>query len=758
MRRYGAWIALVLLIPYLQFIGGGWFGIYASQIRIASLVLLVAVFSAWALAAWRQSAWRPQSALMPALVAAIGSLAISTILSRQPRISVEYLGYAVVLAGLYLLLVQLLRDRFLGRRIASLSVLLGLIPALAFLIAVAQRWTEWWALVGRVTFPPLRPAFESFVYGNPSSVMAVVVLFLPSSLAVIAGSGKVRVAGAAILLGLAAAVTVTSGSRAGWLALAFAGLVIVLVAAAHRSAREAVLGRIRGFLASRSGEALAFATVTLGIAGGAVLGPGIFRRALEGGENVRGAFVTASLRMFAEAPIVGTGPGTWVTQRIRYTQAPETDYYIPHAHNVYAQTLSELGVVGAVVGLVLVAAILRLVIRAIRNDDPWRRRWGWAALAVSVYFAAHSTLDFFMNMPAILFPLALPIAMLDASAPANVQARGSTARHSTVGLVLGGAALAAALVLLFRLERPALQNQQAVEAGNDGRWSAAVELAKEAVATDPDIPALRMTLGIVLSRTGAHGDAAVEFEKVAGSDDLPEAWLNLAAELADLGQPDAAIDAVRRALRLGYQRPAIAMPAGDLALRLGNSELARQAFAAALAANSTLGSDPWWLAEPARAAILPGAIEGAIRQADASYVWEVALLAGEPERATVLASDSTDPDLARTVVFAWSGDTSAVDAVFQRCDETPLDLGPLAWCGRLASKLGDGGAALRYRSWAGYIVGGSEEAGSLVHVAAADRTGRWLAGGPATFWGYYTYRRPIPWNPLVPSLIHLEME
>ena len=47
-------------------------------------------------------------------------------------------------------------------------------------------------------------------------------------------------------------------------------------------------------------------------------------------------------------PLTGQGPGSWAPDRIAFTDASEIDYYIPHAHNVPAQTLAEFGLVGVV--------------------------------------------------------------------------------------------------------------------------------------------------------------------------------------------------------------------------------------------------------------------------------------------------------------------------------------------------------------------------------------------------------------------------
>src|SRR3990172_8939423 len=110
MRRYGVWVAILLLTCYLVFVGGSWSGLYVSSLRATSVSLAMLVLGVWIAVAWRSPEWRPKSALLPAIGAALVSLALSTVLSRYPRQSAEYLAYAILLAGLYLLLVRLLRE------------------------------------------------------------------------------------------------------------------------------------------------------------------------------------------------------------------------------------------------------------------------------------------------------------------------------------------------------------------------------------------------------------------------------------------------------------------------------------------------------------------------------------------------------------------------------------------------------------------------------------------------------------------------
>ena len=134
-----------------------------------------------------------------------------------------------------------------------------------------------------------------------------------------------------------------------------------------------------------------------------VFGPAIARRVGAGGDELRLTFAATALRMFSLSPVVGTGPGTWVILRPTVTLPSEQDFYVPHAHDVPAQTLGELGLVGALAGVVLVANLAWFLAGAIRGEDPGRRRWAWLTLAGLLYFALHQLLDFYANLPGLLF-------------------------------------------------------------------------------------------------------------------------------------------------------------------------------------------------------------------------------------------------------------------------------------------------------------------------------------------------------------------
>jgi O-antigen ligase/tetratricopeptide (TPR) repeat protein len=752
MARLGAWAALALLTLYLVFFGGGWFGLYVVELRITSITLAGIVLAAWAVVAWRRPEWRPKSAFFPAIGACLASLAIATSQSRYPRLSIEYLGYAVVLGALYLLLVRILAQPWFRARMATLVTALAIVIGVLDVALTVSHWIVWWGLVGRITVPPLRPEFESLTFGNPAAVMTMSVLLTATAVASLGVATRGRAILAVGLVLLSGVVTFLSGSRAGWLAVG-AGLLVTIVvwlgSARGRDQARQVAARLLSTSVGRTAVALA------ALAAGAVaviLGPAILLRTGAGGEELRLGYLTAAVRMFQESPIVGTGPGTWVAQRINYTDPPTTDYYIPHAHNVYLQTLAEQGLVGAVAGAILLVSIVALIRRAARY--PKQTPWVLAAVFAFAFFAAIHTLDMYVNFGSVLFAAALPIAWLDATTEAP-----EPNRLPTLAWIPAGLAVAVAVGFLWTVETPATANAEAYALANQGRWADAVAPAETAVNEDPDIPAYQVTYGLALARVGRDAESAAAFRRAVLVDGLPESWLNLAAEEHLLGHDSDAVIAWDQAMRLGYQRPAIAFAAGELAVRLGEEARAIDALASAVAEVPSLAADPWWAGEPDREAIFERVVDAAIDQATPHFDWEIALMAGQPDRAIDLSDEPGAYEFARSVIEAWSNtpamtDDEARQEILERCSSHPFDSNALGWCARLSARAGEKEQAERYRKWA-FSLGYEDLPGIELRVSTTTLIGRSVQGTIAEFYGAYTYRRPTPWDLLVPSLPHL---
>lgn len=755
--RFVGWSAVAILATYAMFVGGAWAPTYSVFFRVITLVLASAGLTVWVVVAIRDPFWRPRTTLAPAFLAAFAAFVVSALVSRFPRFGFEYLAWSVLLAALYLLLQRLMVSPFFRARLVGFATFAVLAIGTWYLVAVAARWIEWWNLVGRLAAPPLRPGFESLVFGNPSAVLTMSMLLAAPTVAAHWGASGARTGLAAIIVLLTSFVVVASGSRAGWLAIAMAvGIVGMLFAMSP-------VGRRLLHSVLRSGKAIAAAAA--GVAAASLLAlavaPGLLARAGAGGEALRGTFYQASLRMFESSPLVGTGPGTWAPLRVTYTLAGETDYYIPHAHSLYFQTLAEFGLIGVVAGLVVAAYLARLLARAIRGEDPTVRRMGWAALLATVYFAAHQLLDFYENAPAILFAFAIPIAWLDGvatsppAAPIEQEGRGRRMDRIRRPLLAAGVAVVVAAVgFLGWSETAATNMNDGTIAMNTGDVASAIGPLETAARMDPAMPPYRFTLGLARADNGNPRGAESEFLAAATTDDLPIAWLNLAAVRVELGDRPGAGEALDRALRLGEQQAAIALAGGTIATQLGDRERAVALYARAALLLPSLAGDPWWTADETRAGLWAEALPRAIAEAEPTVRFELAMESGDLTAARQALADVGDATVRETldlVLAAWTGDDASLVALEQRARERPLDYALVNWSGRLLRREGDAAAAAGYERWADTVAvlssAGSYEA-RVVDIAGDER----LAGVSSAFYGHYTYRRPTPWNQFVGSL------
>lgn len=760
--RILASVGIAVATLYGVFIGGAWSGIHSSTLRSTTLVVALVALGLWGITAILVPAWRPRSRILPALLVPLGVLALTTATSRQPRLGLDYVAWSVILVALYLLLVRLMASPYFRPRMLVLTTFLGLIVGIWYLQEVGSKWIEWWGLVGRITAPPLRPEFASLTFGNPSAVMTMSILLAMPAVAWIGFGSRGRAAASVLLLALAASSTILSGSRAGWVGLALALVVVAGIWLGIGSHPAEVARRIRS------------TSVRIGLGSSAVIAagltvillPALASRFSAGGEGLRAAYYQAAIRMFADSPIVGTGPGTWVAQRITYTDVPSNDFYIPHAHDVYLQTLAESGLLGGLAGVVVVVLLARLLACAIRSDDRMRVAMGWAATVGLTYFASHQLLDVFANAPSLLMAMAIPIAWLDAAdlsegtrMPVAARSKVEVLRPRwTIGVsILLAISAVAATSWLARSEEIASTEEMAVRAANAGDDASAAGAARVAVQADPDLPSYQVTLGLVASRTGHPSEAAAAFGRAAAIDDLPESWLDLAAVQTELGDEAAALTSLGRALRLGIAQPAVVVGAADLYRQLGDQDNVDRLLTEALVGIPALAGDATFLALEPDSMRQEAAVSAAIaRLRGTPGAVEVAMEAGRTAEIETLLADlpPSQREWFAPVTKGWAGDDRAFADLRSLARSTPMDSSVVAWCARLASRRGDTAMAADYQQWFrviyGNVIVGLFEVRTSRDAPPADST-----GSNASFYGHYTYRRPTPWNLVGDRLLRL---
>jgi len=142
-----------------------------------------------------------------------------------------------------------------------------------------------------------------------------------------------------------------------------------------------------------------------------------------------------------------------------------------------------------------------------------------------------------------------------------------------------------------------------------GRLSEAERHAQDAVRLDPEEIRYRELLASILSREGAHRDAAAEFGRLARNDPHETTWtVAEARERIEASQPGMGVDAARRAVKLEPRNGRAQLALAQALVRTGD---ARGAFQAATRATELLPGDPearealadaHWLADEDRAA------------------------------------------------------------------------------------------------------------------------------------------------------------
>ncbi|MCX2952171.1 O-antigen ligase family protein [Lentzea sp. NEAU-D7] len=161
----------------------------------------------------------------------------------------------------------------------------------------------------------------------------------------------------------------------------------------------AVAGLVAGALVTLGLPGLgrwAAPVAVLSLAGGAVA-----VHSLAGGLATRFSFSSpdragatgAALDLVAQAPLLGAGPGNG---SFFFDRGNEGARVMRYVHNEYLQVLVELGAVGLVLALGVVAAALVLLWRG-RGSSLWA-----GAMAAVVVVLVHSGFDFLWHLPAVL--------------------------------------------------------------------------------------------------------------------------------------------------------------------------------------------------------------------------------------------------------------------------------------------------------------------------------------------------------------------
>ena len=215
---------------------------------------------------------------------------------------------------------------------------------------------------------------------------------------------RILFGGAAVVLGVALVLTASRGG----VAAAVAGLLAVGVLALVGRVRSRVvvglaasLGVFAGYVAWLGADALLDRLAVL---------------AREPFGDLRWEIWRATLRIAAEAPILGVGLGTFEDAIIAHRPTGLSDrFYVDYAHNDYLQLLAESGALGVLIlGWATVAWLTFVVGRWRDRQDVFVRGLVMGGLGAVAAVAFHSAVDFGLHMPANALLFVAVLALLPA--------------------------------------------------------------------------------------------------------------------------------------------------------------------------------------------------------------------------------------------------------------------------------------------------------------------------------------------------------
>jgi O-antigen ligase/tetratricopeptide (TPR) repeat protein len=497
----------------------GWdSALWDARLQLMLHLAVIGAAAGLAIAAVRGLAL-PRSALEVPLLFLLAAFAAATASALNVGMSLRAMGSIVAFAVAFPLALVAIRHRpgWVGL-VTALPVLVGSTITLGVLLV---RRIEW-VIVGAPGIPPLRLPNEGSVFG---SVAVPPFLVWPAwALAGLIEDPAIRRPVRIGLVAVGVPLTILSGSRSAWVAVAGTALLAGAPWLWSRRGRLVRPGASAGrlvVLAFGAIAALAIAAILVVPRLGAVSSV-LYRVSLW----------RDTLQAWSIDPLLGIGPGMMPYAR----QAAAADYTFPvrqpHSHNLPLGVLGDAGLVGLVAAMVMVIAIGVVA-------HPWRMRTttgrGAALVLVGLGIGGLSEDLTFLPHFNLLAICLLAVALLDADAVRWRPLPRARWRTSIAGAT-GGVLAVVLLAAMVTADAGAIAHRSGTDAAADGRWEEAADWLERSAMVDPWHPGPPKALAVAADAAGRPALARRAAEAaVARNPGDAQSWTNLALLCADLG-------------------------------------------------------------------------------------------------------------------------------------------------------------------------------------------------------------------------------
>lgn len=363
--------------------------------------------------------------------------------------------------------------------------------------------------------------------------------------------------------GLNTAAAHSQGNRLLWITIAVCIVVGLVQAGLARAGRDRERPAWSRISRRQSLYALGTAVVVVVIALLAIGAPGKLSHAWDnfkqpsnhaeegtgrltsaGGEN-RYQFWSSAAREFESKPLTGTGSGTF---QLWWTRDGDFAAPVVDTHNLYMQTLGELGLVGLALLVAFIVATLWTGVGRVLQAGGSKRPYLAAALAGSTVLWTTSIFDWMWKIPIIPIATLLLVAVVVTAGDPEPEQRPALAPLGRIAVALGSLVVIAAIAIPLASESLVRESQAKARAGDN---TGALADARSAANVEPEAAAPHLQEALLLEAEGDFPEAQEEARKATERESTNwRTWLILSRIDAQRGEAEAALAAYRKARSL----------------------------------------------------------------------------------------------------------------------------------------------------------------------------------------------------------------